>query len=377
MTSVTTTIGHAATRDRQQGRLIRLFGVAATIFVVFLVCLLAVRIYTAREAGGRTAASHFELIHRELADVYVANGSVQSPVFRDKVSSLEGEAGLVALMLRGPEGVRYAFDNTWEIIKLADGKLVELRVPSLHQEFSSSFPAEPATILTAVYRLVTRDHAFRIVRDALFLVIAFLLACAIALLLVVTLTPHTTSEDNTPWPNGPLGEDAEVEALPPQPAAVHVVALEPQEALRERLGAELERAIAFETDLSLALGVLLAAEATTDDTAARLAGRVRELAMLPELGFAYGESGFGLILPETNLDTAIALLERWRRAAVDAGLRIAIGIGDRAARNLDGERLLMEVEHALGRAMANGGYNLVAFRADPQRYRVLQAAARR
>ena len=363
-------------RDRQHARLIRLFGVAATGFLVFLVCLLAVRVYVAREAGGRTAASHFELLHRELADVYVANGSVQSPLFRERVAALEGEAGLAALLLRGPEGVRYAFDNTWEIIKLADGRLEELRVPSLHAEFSSSFPAEPATILTAVYRLVARDHAFRIVRDALFLVIAFLLACAIALLLIVTLTPHTATENNTPWPNGPLGEDAEVDASPPPEPAAHVVALEPQEALRERLRAELERATAFRTDISLALGVLLAAEATTGDSSGRLADRVRELAMLPELAFAYGESGYALILPETNLDTAIALLERWRRTAVDAGLRVAIGIGDRAGRAIDGERLLLEVEHALGRAMANGGYNLVAFRADPQRYRVLQAAAR-
>ncbi len=361
--------------DRKNGRLIRLFGVAATVFVVFLVCLLAVRIYLAREAGGRDAASHFELVHQELADVYVANGSVQSPVFRDKVSSMEGEAGLAALLLRGPEGVRYAFDNTWEIVKLEDGKLVELRIPSLHQEFSSSFPAEPATILTAVYRLVTRDHAFRIVRDALFLVIAFLLACAIALLLIVTLTPHTTSEDNTPWPNGPLGEDAEVEPSPLE-SAVHITALEPQEALGDRLRGELERASAFRTDLSLALGVLLATEATTDDSSARLAGLVRELAALPELAFAYGASGFALILPETNLDGAIALLERWRRAALDAGLCVAVGIGARAGRELDGDRLLLEVEHALGRAMANGGHNLVAFRADPQRYRVLQATAR-
>ena len=362
-------------RDRQHRRLIRLFGIAATGFLVFLVCLVAVRIYVAREAGGRTAANHFELVHRELADVYVANGSVQSPVFRDKVTSLEGEAGLAALLLRGPEGVRYAFDNTWEIIKLVDGKLDRLRIPSLHAEFSSSFPAEPATILTAVYRLVTRDRAFRIVRDALFLVIAFLLACAIALLLIVTLTPHSPSERNTPWPNGPLGDDSEAIAAP-QVTTVPVVALEPQEALGERLRGELERATAFRTDLSLVLGVLLATEATTDDSAARLAGRVRELAVLPELAFAYGEAGFGLILPETNLDTAISLLEQWRRSTVDAGMRVAIGIGDRAGRDLDGERLLLEVEHALGRAMANGGYNLVAFRADPQRYRVLQATAR-
>ena len=367
-------MGARKVRERQHGRLIRLFGIAAAGFLVFLVCLLAVRIYVAREAGARVAAGHFELLHRELADVYVANGSVQSPVFREKVAALEGEAGLAALLLRGPEGVRYAFDNTWDIIKMADGELDRLRIPSLHAEFSSSFPAEPATMLTAVYRLVSRDRAFRIVRDALFLVIAFLLACAIALLLIVTLTPNSASEEDTPWPNGPLGEDAEVAASPLE-SPVHPLALEPPEALRERLHGELERATAFRTDISLALGVLLAAEATTDDSSARLAALVRELAVLPELAFAYGDSGFGLILPETNLDAAISMLERWRRATVQAGMWVAIGIGDRADRDLDGDRLLLEVEHALGRAMSNGGTNLVAFRADPARYRVLQAAA--
>ena len=360
--------------ERHHARLIRLFGIAAAGFLVFLVCLLAVRIYVAREAGSRAAAGHFELLHRELADVYVANGSVQSPVFREKVAALEGEAGLAALLLRGPEGVRYAFDNTWEIIKMVDGKLDRLHIPSLHAEFSSSFPAEPATILTAVYRLVSRDRAFRIVRDALFLVIAFLLACAIALLLIVTLTPNSAAEEHPPWPDGPLGEDTEVAAAPPESAA-HAMALEPPQALRERLRGELERATAFRTDLSLALGVLLAAEATTDNSSARLAALVRELAVLPELAFSYGDSGFALILPETNLDAAISLLEQWRRTTLQAGLRIAIGIGDRAGRDLDGDRLLLEVEHALGRSMSNGGTNLVAFRADPARYRVLQAAA--
>ena len=145
----------------------------------------------------------------------------------------------------------------------------------------------------------------------------------------------------------------------------------------ERLQGELGRAVAYDADLSIALGVLLSAEATTGDAAARLAHLVRELALLPELAFAYGSAGFALILPETNLDAAMGLLEPWRRSAADAGLSIAIGIGDRSGRHLDGDRLLLEVEHALGRALADGGHNLVAFRVDPARYRVLEAAARR
>ena len=153
--------------------------------------------------------------------------------------------------------------------------------------------------------------------------------------------------------------------------------LEPQDQFGHRLRSELERAAAYHTDLSVALGVLLAAEATTDDSSARLADLVRELAPLPELAFAYGTAGFALVLPETNLDGAMAQLEPWRRRTAAAGLSIAIGVGDRSGRYLDGDRLLLEVEQALGRAMANGGHNLVAFRADPAKYRVLEGAVGR
>jgi hypothetical protein len=365
--------------------LLRLFAIAATVFLVFLVGLLAIRLYLAREAGGRDAASHFELVNSELTDTFLEQelsttdfvvGSTRVAGFGEVAQKLMGEAGLAALILRGPEGVLYAFAPERTLFEPAAGPPQRLRLPSLHTMFSAPFTADPVTSLSASYRLVSRERAFRIVRDALFLVLAFLLACAIALLLIVTLTPQPLAE--TPPPDG-ASEESEPQngAAPPQVVAGSEYGLEPQDRFGERLRGELERAAAYHTDLSVVLGVLLAAEATTDDSSARMAGLVHELALLPELAFAYGEAVFALILPETNLDAAMAQLEPWRRKASDAGLRIAIGIGDRSGRHLDGERLLLEVEHALGRAMATGGQNLVAFRADPARYRVLEAAAER
>ena len=167
----------------------------------------------------------------------------------------------------------------------------------------------------------------------------------------------------TPAPSPPLAE----------PVAAY--GLEPQERFAARLQAELQRAAAYQTDLSVALGVLLSAPATTGDSAARLAHLVRELTPLPGLAFAYGAAGFALILPETNLDAAMAQLEPWRRMTADEGLGLAIGIGDRSGRYLDDARLLLEAEQALGRALAAGGHQLVAFRVDPARYRVLEGAA--
>ena len=68
--------------------------------------------------------------------------------------------------------------------------------------YAAPFTGDPTMTLTASYRLVTRERAFQIVRDALFLVLAFLLACAIALLLIVTLTPRPRSEAQEPGPDG-------------------------------------------------------------------------------------------------------------------------------------------------------------------------------
>ena len=368
----------------QHAFLRRLFGIAATAFLVVLVGLLAVRLYVAREVGDRNAASHFELANSELTDVFLRQGltftdfelgGAKVAVFGEAAQQLMGEAGLAAMILRGPEGVLYAHAPVRSLFEPAEGPPERLRLPSLHTMYAAPFTGDPTMTLTASYRLVSRERAFHIVRDALFLVLAFLLACAIALLLIVTLTPRPLAAAQGPWPDGvdegSAGRNGAAEAE--EPGAGY--GLEPAERFVVRLLGELERAAAYQTDLSVVLGVLLAAEATTDDSSARMADLVRKLAPLPELAFAYGQAGFALILPETDLDAAISQLESWRRKAVDAGLSIAIGIGDRSGRHLDADRLLLEAEQALGRAMANGGQNLVAFRVDPARYRILEAAA--
>ena len=440
MTSAAETAPITRRNLSHHGFLLRLFSFAAAGFLVFLVGFLAVRLYTTREAGGRTAASHFELVNSELTNVYLTQdlgfadfmaGNDRLAGFGEAAQRLIGEAGLAALILRGPGGVLYAYAPERTLFDPAAGPPQRLHLPSLHTMFAAPFAGDPAATLTASYRLVSREHAFRIVRDGLFLVLAFLLACAIALLLIVTLTPRplTESPPAPPLPaitGAPAAADVPVmadmpavdgmpaadgvpvtagvpaaasfPAAAPGPAAATVPSnggipvtagvesagrydghygLEPQDQFGHRLRAELERAAAYQTDLSVALGVLLAAEATTDDSSARLADLVRELARLPELAFAYGTAGFALILPETNLDSAMAQLEPWRRRTAAAGLSIAIGVGDRSGRYLDGDRLLLEVEQALGRAMANGSHNLVAFRADPAKYRVLEGAAGR
>jgi len=366
----------------------RLFGIAAMAFLVFLVGLLAVRLYVAREAGDRHAASHFELANSELTALFLDQaltvtdfviGGAKVAAFGEAAQKLMGEAGMAAMILRGPEGVLYASAPQRSLFEPAEGPPEKLRLPSLHTMYAAPFTGDPATTLTASYRLVSRERAFHIVRDALFLVLAFLLACAIALLLIVTLTPRPRSPAQEPWPDG-VDEEVDEENVALN-GTVHQEArgagygLEPQERFMERLRGELERAAAYQADLSVVLGVLLAAEATTEDSSARMANLVREQAPLPDLAFSYGQAGFALILPETDLDAAIAQLESWRRKAAAAGLSIAIGIGDRSGRHLEGDRLLLEAEQALGRAMANGGQKLVAFRVDPARYRVLEAAA--
>ena len=372
---------------------VRLFAIAGAGFVVVLVGLLAVRLLVSLERGERTSAIDFEVLNQELGSAFLAERTVRSAHFLAATATLanKAETGLAGLIIHGPEGVRYAFAVERDLIEsdAATGAPLALRKRGLHGTFSAPFSGDPTATLTASYQLVGREQGFYMLRDALFLVLAFLLACAIALLLILILAPLLRRTAAAPWPDtaaasavgadfAPRREAAAAESPAhgdpdPEPAAF---GLEPQEMFLDRLDGELGRAAAYDHDLSLVLGVLTAVRATTDDSSERLAALLREVAPAPDLAFQYGAAGFALILPETDLDRALALMDDWRGHANDnSGLTVAVGIADRCGRLLGGERLVLETERALGRAMARGGDHLVGFRVDPVRFRELQQTA--
>jgi GGDEF domain-containing protein len=106
---------------------------------------------------------------------------------------------------------------------------------------------------------------------------------------------------------------------------------------------------------------------------ASMAATLRESFPYRDLVFER-ENGFAVIVPDINLDKALERLEdlRLRLAGtpVDGqSVTVSVGIGARNGRLMSEETLLKEASHSLAKAIRDGANQVVAFRADPDKFR--------
>ena len=141
----------------------------------------------------------------------------------------------------------------------------------------------------------------------------------------------------------------------------------------ERLSAELRRAASFDQDLVL---FLCAARGITKEGKlfADIAQGAIEFFSFRDLCFEYGNSGFGVVIPNIDLDQGIDRVEAFMAKAniitkgTKRAIKITSGLSARNGRLISGDRIMREAEGALRKARdeENG---IVAFRVDPQKYR--------
>jgi GGDEF domain-containing protein len=155
--------------------------------------------------------------------------------------------------------------------------------------------------------------------------------------------------------------------------------------LEPRLGHELERSAASDQDLALLLVAL-----DPGVTRSARSYNLRQLAMqaqssLPfkDLAFEYDARTCAIILPEMDLRQALkqagALQKKLAQAPWAGGQRVPVSMG-LAARNgrlISATRLLQEAAKSLEQAEKSGPGRIVAFQADPQKYRDTLAGTRK
>jgi GGDEF domain-containing protein len=157
--------------------------------------------------------------------------------------------------------------------------------------------------------------------------------------------------------------------------------------LGERLDAELARSASFEQDLSLLLveGDSLAASPGNYEAAAKA---TREFFSFRDLAFERGENGFVVILPNMDAEHAMRMAEEFLkkldsllRGGESAGAvgamerqKVFIGLSSRSGRLVDSERLLIEAVGAVEKSREEGDTRIVAFRPDPDKYRLYLAS---
>lgn len=144
--------------------------------------------------------------------------------------------------------------------------------------------------------------------------------------------------------------------------------------LSDRLEAELVRAASSEQDLSLVI-IRVSGLLHTDLLSRKIAQVLLDTFKFKDMVFEFGSNGFAGILQNLNLDQAMKIADTLY-AGIDSLLmsmsyegQITVGITTRTARLLPAARMIEEAESAAKKAEEEPNLPIVAFRANPEKYR--------
>lgn len=204
---------------------------------------------------------------------------------------------------------------------------------------------------------------------------------------IVDSSPDEVSSymDDEPSPSSfqssdvPYAEDGELESVP-EGLFSPLTGIGWEEYLLDRLDAELVRAASSEQDLSLII-VQVDPLSRTDLLAKKISQVLLDTFRFRDMVFEFGSNGFAGILINMNLDQAMKTADSLY-ADIDSILlemgysaHIHIGITTRTARLLPASRMIDEALNAAKKAAEEPHLPIVAFRANPEKYRTFVAGA--
>jgi GGDEF domain-containing protein len=248
-----------------------------------------------------------------------------------------------------------------------------------------------AVVFDGVFVVLGREDLYPVLRDDLYLFLAFLLASGIFMLLTIGYPQERASNGAPAAPGASPAHDPRSAAapghfssrIPADALGAHGRSLASPstglvwaEHLAPRLKAEIERAAAADQDLSFARVVLDQPPDApgSDAAAAEVVRQLRSSFPVADLLFESGPGSFSILLPDQDLDQAVRTLEGLRSrvaAGASGGARctVSVGVSARGGRLIEENTLLVEAELASGRAVREGGNRVVGFRADPAKFR--------
>ena len=388
---------------------------ASGLFFLFIVGLTGFRTDDVRRhnaAAAREGASSLAAKVHSLADTI---GSVQSPAFKSAMRSvLDADPRLLLVSLHTPtDGMVYFLSRSPSALKEPAAITPQWRgTPSYRVNRGSELLVSagldttvPGMTMDALYVIMGREDLYPIVRDDLYFFLAFLLVCGVAILIVMSIEPDPQSPPGerggtapgepgvrppvasspTGWAAsaagaGPAGAEATPggtgSAESPSGLVSPRTGLVWSTYLSARLSAELERAASSDTDISFAQ--LRIDEPFADSRLpavyVEIARALKESFPLHDLLFESSEDSYCVLLPDTDLDSAVRQLDEMRSRVAARTIEgrtrsLSIGVSSRGGRLIEDQVLRNEAQVAVAKAGREGGNQVVGFRADPSRFR--------
>jgi GGDEF domain-containing protein len=399
--------------ERMGRRFSWVFLMVSLAFFLFIVGLTGYRIEDARKHNAALARERMSDLGAKALSLRDITGGFDAPQFKKDMRDVyDAEPRLLLLSLRSPEdGILYLVARNRSYMR-------EPReiTPGWHgtpvYQVSSGYEmllsraigdAQVTVTMDALFVILGREDLYPVVRDDLYLFLAFLLVCGVVILIVMSIQedpvelrarPSVTgvspfsSPPQSAVPNA--APEERIVAVPPEPQLDTGRALTSPRTglawadyLEPRLRAELERAAGADQDVALARIRIDEpfADARLPIVSAAIARMLKESFPLHDLIFETGNDSYTLLLPDIEVDAAVRLLDEFRvkvaAAPVEGRPRtVSIGVSSRGGRLIDDMTLLEEADVSSEKAAREGGNQVIGFRADPSRYRDALSSAR-
>jgi hypothetical protein len=377
------------------------------IFFLLVIGLFAFRTREIYRDNTREIQASFETLRVSALSTYLAEGGYTSDYFRARMrTELAKEPRLLLLSLTGAENdTLYLLARNRQLLEpsspAADGApaaapLSRFLETDLEIPFAPGI--DPGLLFRVRFQLLSRQDIYPVLKDIFYITLAYVLVSGILLLLIATGRDSAAAAGRPePADRRAAAQPPQVQAPPPQVQAQPPQVQEPpaprtgffsprsglgwQELLENRLDFELERSASFDQDLVL---VCLALDpgrgsGAPPDIYRRIAARISETFPFKDLCFEDGKDAYAVLLPDKELDQALAEVQRFQSAVASAPVpaTLSVGLSARAGRLLSASRLLKEAHAALAQARNTGTNQIVAFRADPEKYRRVAAGPSR
>ena len=372
------------------------------VFAVALLAFIAIRVKTSWDDNRFAAQEYFDGLERKISSLYLGHRFFDAPPFLSGVRELlDTEQRLLVLAIYSPDqGTKYLHTRSRYYVEGPDsigrpnsGRPVYRDLPrgSIILSLPFSQGIDEIHTIDGVFSIFGRSDIFPIIKEVFLILFVFFVATCIVLLLMPA--AQTAEESQEPHP----AEDRVVRhwgvrgrGLPsarpsngsvnggkgPQNLFSPRTGLGWREHLQQRLKFELDRSASFDQDLVL---VLLSIDdfsllTSSDDIYGQIAKKLLNAFTFQDCAFEYEDGVFALVIPDTDLDQGIQSLESFKteissKPFMSQHLTLSVGLSSRNGRLVNGATLLTEASRALNKAIQLGPNGIIAFRADPQKYR--------
>lgn len=371
------------------------YKVFSLIVILGVLGAVALRAYLVRAENTRFAEQRFEEIERTVSEAAGRASDVAASIESSLDEQLTPATRTDFLAVFTAEnGLEYLWARNGNVLGPEVGSLgdpSEVPQPPVNSLTQSRFSASVGGVTgtffaEAVFRVLSAEDLFPLVRDSLVVLAAFII---VTIIVLIARKDEAVGAPEAADAGAHAGDASEVESqpAPAQPsgsksrASASSAATPPlfspdsglgfSEHLERRLSLELQRAAENEQDLSLLVVRFPGASRGTAgyrDAADLIASHFG----FADLAFEHDSDSFSVVLINSDLNDAVRRAESFQTAARPRGIISGaplFGISARNGRLVSGQRLIREAQHALAKTDASKGSTIIGFRPDPQKYR--------